>query len=124
LRRFPQKNAPLYLEICRWVPASGAAEDGTGHQARAARVILAEEPADDFAGGAEAEDRMAIGSSIWTSASRRERDENRRRYVERNGARNGLTMRSRSSGASPSCVSSDHSVSQSACSAEATIMAS
>lgn len=39
-------------------------------------------------------------------------------------ARNGLTMRSRPSSAIPSCISSDQSVSQSACSAEAAIMAS
>jgi len=40
------------------------------------------------------------------------------------GARNGLTTRSRSSSTIPSCISSDQRVSQSACSAEAAIMAS
>ena len=45
------------------------------------------------------------------------------RASQRYGARNGLTTRSRSSSTLPSCISSDQSVSQSACSAEAAIVA-
>ena len=43
----------------RRAAAGEAAEDGAGHQARAAGVIVEEEPARDFAGGVEAEDRVA-----------------------------------------------------------------
>src|SRR5271165_4284730 len=45
----------------RRVPSGDAAEDGAGHQARAAGVVVEEEAAGDLAGGVEAGDRVARG---------------------------------------------------------------
>jgi hypothetical protein len=37
--------------MCRRIPSGDAAEDGAGHQAGAAGVVVVEKAADDFAGG-------------------------------------------------------------------------
>ena len=49
----------LPVRLARRAPAGDAAEDGAGHQAGAAGVVVVEEPADDLAGGVEAGDRVA-----------------------------------------------------------------
>ena len=43
----------------RRIPSRDAAEDGAGHEAGAAGVVVVVEAADDFAGGVKAGDRMA-----------------------------------------------------------------
>ncbi len=52
-----QKNGPLGLTRSRCVSSGEAAEDGAGHQAGAARVIVEDEAADDLPGRVEAGDR-------------------------------------------------------------------
>src|SRR5205807_1076496 len=46
---------------CRRAPSGEAAEDGAGHQAGAAGVVMEEETADDLARCVEAGDRVAGG---------------------------------------------------------------
>ena len=61
----PRRALPLPLppgavsHIRRRTSAGDAAEDGAGHQAGAAGVVVVVEPADDLAGGEEAGDRRA-----------------------------------------------------------------
>src|SRR5215471_20728118 len=55
-REFRDPSAP---RAGRRVAAGDAAEDGARHQARAARVVVVVEAADDLARGVEAGDRVA-----------------------------------------------------------------
>jgi len=59
-RRFFQVRflGPSPCTGCR-IPPGDAAEDGAGHEARAAGVVVVVEAADDLAGGGEAGDRVA-----------------------------------------------------------------
>src|SRR4029077_19505032 len=53
------RRPPSPLRPCRRAPSGEAAEDGAGHQAGTAGVIVEEEAADDLAGCVEAGDRVA-----------------------------------------------------------------